>query len=269
MALNPPCTGSTPNVFPVRSELYCQEVCELVPRPTGKLACTPKCAFLFYFLTWLTGGALHTAPPRDGVQGTGRVRSQVLWQGTTPRCSLALPMVVTTGCERWQGELHVSTIRMVFVCSSPSADFGAFDIPLANIADESFNQPIFGANNLSGKVQAIANSAAGVTGAIQFKLYFNEGGCATFLRAFFSSMEEIRRIPTAVPVASEFTQAAVSGAFAQAAFVDPSDPSTVYVSQASSRSQLNILSMSCESLTKLHSAGYTQWFAAGSAGSPD
>lgn len=171
MALNPPCTGSTPNVFP------------------GE----------------------HFILRRRGMEFKAQDAFGRKFSG--------------------KGELHVSTIRMVFVCSSPSADFSAFDIPLANITDESFNQPIFGANNLSGKVQAIANSAAGVTGVIQFKLYFNEGGCATFLRAFFNSMEQIRRIPTAVPVASEFTQAAVSGAFAQAAFVDPSDPSTVYVSQ--------------------------------------
>lgn len=130
-----------------------------------------------------------------------------------------------------KGELHVSTIRMVFLCSRPTAEFSGFDIPMANLSEESFNQPIFGANNLSGKVQAIANEAAGVTGTVQVKLYFNEGGCATFLRVFFNAMDQIRRIPTAVPVASEFTQAVASGSFVQAAFVDPSDPSTVYVSQ--------------------------------------
>merc|ERR1711988_894971 len=38
-------------------------------------------------------------------------------------------------------------------------------------------------------------------------------------------------IPIATPVASEFTQAVAAGTFVQAAFVDPNDPSTVYVTQ--------------------------------------
>ena len=32
-----------------------------------------------------------------------------------------------------KGELHVSTIRMVFIKDSASADFSAFDMPMANI----------------------------------------------------------------------------------------------------------------------------------------
>ena len=36
---------------------------------------------------------------------------------------------------------------------------------------------------------------------------------------------------SATPVASEFTQAVAAGTFVQAAFVDPNDPSTVYVTQ--------------------------------------
>jgi len=38
-------------------------------------------------------------------------------------------------------------------------------------------------------------------------------------------------VAAATPVASEFTQAVAAGTFVQAAFVDPNDPSTVYVTQ--------------------------------------
>lgn len=53
-----------------------------------------------------------------------------------------------------QGELHVSTIRMVFI-NHNGGDMQAFDLPMANITDEKFNQPIFGANNISGTVAAV------------------------------------------------------------------------------------------------------------------
>jgi len=147
-----------------------------------------------------------------------------------------------TGMEFWakdsagrkfkgKGELHVSTIRMVFVNHQGGQGFNAFDIPLASVTGEQFNQPIFGANNLSGVVQSITNGTAGVSGAVDFKLYFNEGGCTTFLQVFFKAIEQLRSIPTAVPVMSEFTQAAAAGSFVEAALVDPNDPSTVYVVQ--------------------------------------
>ena len=77
----------------------------------------------------------------------GKVRS-----GTAPppRCSGAF----LTRNSTLQGELHVSTIRMVFINNS-GGDMQAFDLPMANISNEKFNQPIFGANNISGTVAAV------------------------------------------------------------------------------------------------------------------
>lgn len=102
-----------------------------------------------------------------------------------------------------KGEVFVTSARLVFVSSSGSGGMGAFDIPLANLRDEKFNQPIFGANNLSGVVQAMVTPTAGVTGAVEFKIYFNEGGCSTFLTEFFNVMERSRAcVAQAVPVAT-------------------------------------------------------------------
>ena len=82
-------------------------------------------------------------------------------------------------------------------------------------------------------IAQIANEQAGVTGQLEFKLWFNNGGCATFLRVFFSALEELRAVPVAVPVAepSSFTQAVAAGTFVDAAFIDPSDPTVVYTTQ--------------------------------------
>ena len=142
---------------------------------------------------------------------------------------LSLSWLLTVPTTLAQGELHVSTIRMVFVSNS-GGDMQAFDLPMANITNEKFNQPIFGANNISGTVAAvrrascrhlsqprlrltpcvnslsrawqIANEQAGVTGQLEFKLWFNEGGCATFLRVFFQAMEQLRSIPIGAPLAA-------------------------------------------------------------------
>jgi hypothetical protein len=49
---------------------------------------------------------------------------------------------------------------MVFAAKKPttqnSIEFKGFDIPIKNIEKESFNQPIFGCNNLSGVVQPVS-----------------------------------------------------------------------------------------------------------------
>ena len=80
-------------------------------------------------------------------------------------CSTAAPApvvpVLSDARVNLQGELHVSTIRMVFVNNS-GGDMQAFDLPMANITNEKFNQPIFGANNISGTVAAVraAHSAS-------------------------------------------------------------------------------------------------------------
>ena len=48
------------------------------------------------------------------------------------------------------GTLYISTLRMVFVNDKAGSENAAFDIPLATLYKESFNQPIFGANNMTG-----------------------------------------------------------------------------------------------------------------------
>ena len=58
------------------------------------------------------------------------------------------------------GDLYVTTLRVVFVASRASGSFQAFDLPLATMRSEKFNQPIFGANNLSGTTPPLAGSTA-------------------------------------------------------------------------------------------------------------
>ena len=133
------------------------------------------------------------------------------------------------------GDLYVTTLRVVFVASRASGSFQAFDLPLATMRSEKFNQPIFGANNLSGTTPPLAGST-GLADDINWKIAFNNGGAGTFLHIFFRLLVEMRQrmaAPAAEMVYEHNVQQnlpqAVVTQVVQQAFVDPSDPTKLYV----------------------------------------
>ena len=73
---------------------------------------------------------------------------------------------------------------------NPCADrpgLHAFELPLAYLRGDKFNQPIFGCNNLSGECWP-AVEGGGPAGGMpphKFALYFKEGGVGTFLPLYF------------------------------------------------------------------------------------
>ena len=101
--------------------------------------------------------------------------------------------------------------------------------------NERFNQPIFGANNMSGTNDPLPG---GLTNAITWTLTFKEGGVGTFLPLFFRLVQEMRHRMAqenqaqyehnfaAPPVAQQVVQQILG-----AAYVDPNDPTKLYVSQ--------------------------------------
>lgn len=141
------------------------------------------------------------------------------------------------------GSLYISTLRMIFVNEKAGSENRGFDIPLATLYKESFNQPIFGANNMTGLSPPLDLPE----GADHWKwcISFRNGGVGTFLPFFFRLLQEMRRrmqeassTATAQP-ASQGSTAPVAQAvpmdvaqgFVQAAFVDPSDPTKFYIPQ--------------------------------------
>lgn len=127
-----------------------------------------------------------------------------------------------------KGDLYLSTLRLVFV-SKGNRDFQGFDIPIATLAEESFNQPIFGANNLSGASPPLEGT--GLTETIKWCIYFNNGGVGTFLPLFFRILSEMRSRVAQPAVGADGISAATTEQILQAAYVDPNDPSKLYVSQ--------------------------------------
>jgi len=73
-----------------------------------------------------------------------------------------------------QGKVVLTTARLVLINPMGKPEFKSFDLPLALTHHEKFEQPIFGANNWTGKCRPLNNS---LPGEITFKIWFMEGGC--------------------------------------------------------------------------------------------
>lgn len=149
-----------------------------------------------------------------------------------------------------RGCLYLSTLRMVFVKGpsqpgwfglggEPPSDLIAYDLPLSLIQHEKFNQPIFGCNNVEGISLPLPGTAANT----HFRLSFYEGGVGTFLPLFFDLLNRNRHGPAHAPtgLSSDFTAAVASGRFMQAAYIDPNDPCTLYVTRQPAQPQGNSL----------------------------
>ncbi|CAK0784918.1 hypothetical protein CVIRNUC_008123 [Coccomyxa viridis] len=150
---------------------------------------------------------------------------------------------VRTRDGRWsaKGTLYLTNMRIVFVADQEEALSGlvAFELPLAYIYSDKFNQPIFGANNLSGNCWPAVQGGgpAGTVAPHKFMLYFREGGVGTFLHLYYRFLEHIhgaQQAPESNGHAAPSAPPAPGSAPSQEemvsqAFVDPNDPSQIYL----------------------------------------
>jgi len=142
------------------------------------------------------------------------------------------------------GVIYLSDIRIVFIADRPSQINGqpiqAYDFPLGFVSQEEFNQPIFGCNNLSGAVRLVNQTE--VVPPNTFKLFLLKGGINTFLPLFYQFLHKIRQelgqpaqevTPRPAPSAPQdgdvFALDSEAQNVVRNAFVDPSDPTTLYV----------------------------------------
>jgi len=127
------------------------------------------------------------------------------------------------------GVCVLSSTRIVFIAKEKTAnraDFGSFEIPfgrdVGGLVNPQFKQPIFGANYLQGEVQCAQFGG----GTAKASLTFTSGGCDTFLQNFFRVFGEAQLQGQAAPFSAGFRQNPQ-----HTAFVDPNDPSVLYISQ--------------------------------------
>jgi hypothetical protein len=121
----------------------------------------------------------------------------------------------------------LTTARLVCVNQNSNSNFKAFDIPLALLIKEDFNQPIFGSNYISGTVKSLLNL---IPGNFKFKIWFMEGGCGTFVPNFLNLVASVRK-NNGKGVEQKFINSISTGTFAKSAYIDPNDPSVIYLEQ--------------------------------------
>lgn len=129
---------------------------------------------------------------------------------------------------------------MVFVTDkpggTPEAPVRALDLPLVYIRRDTFNQPIFGCNNLAGECWPVAADGGpnGSRPPLTYALYFREGGVGTFVPLYGNvvglarTAERDRRRREAQ--GGEAAEDPAFGAMKQA-LVDPNDPTQLFLTQ--------------------------------------
>ena len=125
-----------------------------------------------------------------------------------------------------KGLMILTTCRIVCI-NKKESKFKSFDLPLALIYKEHFKQPIFGSNYIGGYCKPLLNSLPGDT---EFYIYFTEGGVGTFVPAFMNILFNVRKNNNRGPD-KNFMSDFESGVFAKSAYLDPNDPSTIYLEQ--------------------------------------
>ncbi|XP_020587654.1 uncharacterized protein LOC110029624 [Phalaenopsis equestris] len=153
-----------------------------------------------------------------------------------------------SGHVKAKGIIYISNVRIVFVSKKPVGNFIAFDMPLLHIHEEKFNQPIFHCNNISGKVEPVIPEEhhRALYSTHSFKILFKEGGCGTFVPLFLNLIQSVRQYNQHYAAATEAAphldplQAAQTPVdeMMRCAYVDPNDPTRIFLQQPTSESQL-------------------------------
>lgn len=138
-------------------------------------------------------------------------RAKISFQAKTPDATF-----------KGKGRIYCTTQRIIFVAEKSSSQHGvffeAFEIPLAHMTEEKFNQPIFGACSISGLV--VSSDDADTKFA--WKVIFDNGGTGVVLPVFLRLLEKRK------------CQEVIDMTFVQSqnrAFVDPNDPTVIYIAQ--------------------------------------
>ncbi|KAL9327241.1 hypothetical protein ACSQ67_007886 [Phaseolus vulgaris] len=118
------------------------------------------------------------------------------------------------------------------------------------VSGEKFNQPIFHCNNLSGHVEPVVpnDQHRALYSTHSFKIIFKEGGCGTFIPLFFNLIASVRQYNQHYTMQAQAQaqsyvdplQAAQTPVdeMMRHAYVDPNDPTKIFLQQPNSDSQL-------------------------------
>lgn len=145
-----------------------------------------------------------------------------------------------------KGTIYLSNIRMVFVANKAVGSLIAFDMPLLYVRQEKFNQPVFFCNNISGLVEPVVPEGQHIAlySTHSFKILFKEGGCGTFVPLFLNLIASVRQYfqhspyPTTEGVDPLQASQTPVDEMMRHAYVDPNDPTRIFLQQPSQESEL-------------------------------
>lgn len=124
-------------------------------------------------------------------------------------------------------QVYLSNLRIVFVAEKfQTSDFKSFDLPILNLYSEDVIMPIFGSTYLKGSARPLFGLLPGDT---HFKLWFYNGNSNTFIKILSRVIDLLRSNRNQPPAQNPYIQQMVSGNFDRKAFVDPDDPTVLYI----------------------------------------
>lgn len=124
------------------------------------------------------------------------------------------------------GDVILTTNRIICV-NKKQGSFKAFEVPIGLTTKASFEQPIFGANYLTGKCNPLMNILPGET---TFKIWFMSGGFGTFVPTYLKMIHSAQKNQRKM-IDQNMMMAFQSGNYKQVGYTDPNDPSVIYLEQ--------------------------------------
>lgn len=98
---------------------------------------------------------------------------------------------------RGNGDVYVTNKRLILIKSkhqtSRLSNFVSLCIPLKNVYNLEFKQPVLLASYLEGLVKPCVNSTYPLSGDSKWWISFHKGGCATFVRSFYKILLKATR----------------------------------------------------------------------------
>ena len=85
------------------------------------------------------------------------------------------------------GNAYLTTHRLIFMARASNGDFKSFSFPFVTLSEVDVEQPVFGANNLRGKVRAQPDG--GWKGEAKFKMVFKSGGAIEFATGMMKAIQ--------------------------------------------------------------------------------
>ncbi|ORM41343.1 uncharacterized protein BXIN_0781 [Babesia sp. Xinjiang] len=128
-----------------------------------------------------------------------------------------------------RGDTFLTTHRIVFVKNRDkkfNEEFSSIALPYTHIDEPRFRQPLFGTNHLEGTIRPVSDAIVPINNVAKFYIYF-ESGCGLFLKGFYMYYARVRNDPAYTASGHPFSNAPES----RSAFMDPNDPTHVYLAQ--------------------------------------